>query len=102
MAACNVQRGNRQRRTRLKKEGRKGVGTGGQSSPEEKDHRALRRTGRGDAGLKARNTWSLYVSGGLGRTTGGEEGRDGGKKGKESRAHPPRSTPPSHNPLLLA
>lgn len=43
------------------------------------------------------------MSGGLGRRTGGEEGRDGGKKGKErSRAHPLSATPPSHNPLLLA
>lgn len=43
------------------------------------------------------------MNGGLGRRTGGEEGRDGGKKGKErSRAHPLGATPPFHNPLLLA
>lgn len=70
---------------------------------EERDYRAVKKDCKRCRRIKKKNTWSLYVSGGLGRRTGGEEGRDGGKKGKErSRAHPLRATPPSHNPLLLA
>lgn len=45
-----------QRRTHLKKEGHNEVGTGGQNHPEEKDYRVLRQTGRGDVGLKTKNT----------------------------------------------
>lgn len=65
--------------------------------------RGDRLQGKGVTGLKKGKYLKPVVSGGLGRTTDGEEGRDGGKKGKErSRAHPLRATPPSHNPLLLA
>lgn len=45
-----------QRRTHLKKEGHNEVGMGGQNDPEEKDYRVLRQTGRGDVGLKTKNT----------------------------------------------
>lgn len=101
MAASGVQRGNRRRKTHLQDE-----------DHDEEQKKRARRTrrdrfkkkifGRG-VQVKKKNTWSLNVSGGLGRRTGGEEGRDGGKKGKErSRAHPLSATPPSHNPLLLA
>ncbi|GLD46142.1 transcriptional enhancer factor TEF-5-like protein [Lates japonicus] len=69
---------------------------GAERGEEEEDRQRQRDMGEG-RGKK------MYVSGGLGRRTGGEEGRDGGKKGKErSRAHPLRATPPAHNPLLLA
>lgn len=46
----------RQRQTHLKKEGYNEVGMGGQNDAEEKDYRVLRQTGRGDVGLKTKNT----------------------------------------------
>lgn len=102
MAPNGVRRGNRQRQTRLEREDH--------DEGQKKGKRNWRRQITGEwkrweevSQDKKEKYLELYVSGGLGRRTEGEEGRDGGKKGKErSRAHPLRATPPSHNPLLLA
>lgn len=104
MAVGSLRRGIQRRRTRLRDEGQMEKEKGREALQKKGDKGTVNKTGRGVARVKrVKIPGACECAAGWARRTGGEEGRDGGKKGNErSRAHPLRATPLSHNPLLLA